>query len=128
MNGCLFCQLIKERTVDFVYESPNVVAFTDIDPKAAIHILVVPRQHIRSVLELSEADRTLIGDLYLAARQIIKDKQLAQSGFRCVINTGPAAGQTIHHLHMHILGGQPLGAMSRPLFQDFKRPKKSRAR
>lgn len=111
MVDCLFCQLINQKKVDLVYASPSVVAFADISPKAPVHLLIVPRKHISSVLDLSEVDKSLVGQLFLTAKELAEEKNLSHRGFRCVMNTGPEAGQTMHHLHLHLLGGQPLGEM-----------------
>ncbi|HRI44902.1 MAG TPA: histidine triad nucleotide-binding protein [Fimbriimonadaceae bacterium] len=103
----LFSRIIaREIPADIVYEDEHVVAFRDIDPKAPVHILIVPRQEIAGVAELPDS-----GDhqhLLNAARRIAEQEGLVD-GYRLVINQGPGAGQTVDHLHMHLLGGRPLG-------------------
>ena len=113
VNGCVFCKIsAKELPSKIVYEDKNVVAFWDIHPKAPVHILVVPKKHIPRHSEASEADTTLLGQMLLAAKTIAKEQNLSAKGYRLVINTGPDSGQIVDHLHLHILGGQPLGSMA----------------
>lgn len=114
MSDCLFCNLIDERKVNFIYEDEEVAAFPDIDPRALHHILIVPKQHIASVLEFEPEDENLAGHLLHVGKQIAQKLGVDQSGFRLVINTGPDAGQSVFHLHMHLLGGQPLGPSTQP--------------
>lgn len=102
---CLFCKISAgEIPGNFVYQDDTIVAFQDIYPKARIHILVVPRQHIKSLVELTEINQSLMGYLMLKLPEIAKMQGL-ENGFRTVINTGPGGGQEIEHLHVHLLGG-----------------------
>lgn len=102
---CLFCKISAgEIPGNFVYQDDTIVAFQDIYPKARIHILVVPRQHIKSLVELTEINQSLMGYLMLKLPEIAKMQGL-ENGFRTVINTGPGGGQEIEHLHIHLLGG-----------------------
>ena len=112
MNDCLFCKMISgEIPCDIVYENESVFAFRDIDPKAPTHILLIPRKHIRSINELGEPEQNLAGELLLTAKKIAKDEGIDESGFRTILNTNSDGGQTVFHIHMHILGGRK---MARP--------------
>lgn len=115
MSECLFCDLLAQGKLDLVYEDEQVVAFSDIAPKAKHHILVIPRKHIKSVNEATVEDEQLLGHLFTAAREITKQLGFAESGYRIRVNTGEHAGQTVHHVHMHLLGGEQL---SEPLKQS----------
>lgn len=107
MTDCLFCKIITgEIPSNKIYEDEKVYAFTDIDPKAPVHILVIPKKHIQSILQVKAEDMEYIGAMVCAAQQIAKDQNIAEEGFRTVFNTGENGGQTVPHLHMHILGGR----------------------
>jgi len=107
-TDCLFCKIVrKEIPAKLVDEGTDYVAFRDIDPKAPVHILVVPREHVSSLNELTDA--ALVGRLTLAAADIARREGIAESGYRTVINTNRGAGQTVFHLHLHLLGGRSLG-------------------
>ena len=109
MNDCLFCKMIAgEIPCNIVYENESVFAFRDIDPKAPTHILLIPRKHIRSINELGESDQTLAGELLLTAKKIAKDEGIDESGFRTIFNTNSDGGQTVFHMHMHILGDRKM--------------------
>ncbi|MBE2181134.1 MAG: histidine triad nucleotide-binding protein [Chthoniobacterales bacterium] len=97
-----------EIPADIVFKNDDVLAFRDIHPQAPVHILVVPRRVIPRLGEAGEADTTLLGKLLLAAKDIAKSEGLADSGYRLVINHGPHAGESVPHLHLHILGGRPM--------------------
>jgi histidine triad (HIT) family protein len=102
----LFCRIIRgEKEADFVYKDERVVAFNDIRPQAPVHILIVPRNHIRSINDLSEEDRLLISDLIFRAKDIAKSKAIDRSGYRLVFNVERGGGQYIFHLHLHLIGG-----------------------
>jgi histidine triad (HIT) family protein len=108
-NQCLFCRIAAEEIPSkCVYSDDHVYAFHDINPAAPTHILVIPRKHLSSVCDAETEDETLMGKLLLAGQQIAKDQGLAGDGFRLVINTGDKGGQTVHHIHLHILGGRQL--------------------
>jgi histidine triad (HIT) family protein len=109
---CIFCRIVSgDIPGDKVYENETVVAFRDIQPVAPTHILIVPREHITSVSDLGDGDGAIAGALLLAARDIATQQQLDENGYRVVTNTGPWAGQTVDHLHLHVLSGRQLGAM-----------------
>ena len=106
-DDCLFCKIArKEIPVPFVYESPHVVAFRDINPQAPTHILVVPREHIPSLNQATDA--ALVGQLSLVAAELAKQEGIADSGYRTVVNTNREAGQTVFHIHLHLLGGRSM--------------------
>jgi len=106
---CLFCKIIDGTIPSTaVYQDEECYAFADIHPQAPVHILIAPRQHIVSIAETDSDDRELLGHLIWAATEIAKSKGLSK-GYRVVINTGPDGGQTVDHLHVHLLGGRPRG-------------------
>ena len=106
-DDCLFCRIARgEIPATLVYETEDCLAFRDIDPKAPVHILVVPREHISSLNEA--ADASLVGRLMLAAARIARQEGIAESGYRTVFNTNRDAGQTVFHLHLHLLGGRSM--------------------
>lgn len=110
MGDCLFCKIIKgEIPSTKVYEDEFVYAFKDINPEAPVHILVVPKKHIESVNAIEEVDENLIGKIFLAIKKIAKEQGVAEQGYRVISNCGKDAGQTVMHLHFHILGGKKLG-------------------
>ena len=103
---CIFCKIAnKEVAGEIIYENDKVVAFKDIYPKAAFHILIVPKKHIESVDKLEENDKELVGEMALAAKNIAKDNNVI--GYKLVINVGRDGGQIVDHLHLHLLGGKP---------------------
>lgn len=109
MGPCLFCRIIKKEIPSrIVYEDKELVAIEDIHPQAPVHILVIPRKHIVSLLEITVEDKDLMSRLFWAANQMAKDRGIASSGYRTVINCGPAGGQTVCHLHLHLLGGRQM--------------------
>ncbi len=104
---CLFCRIAEKKTpARIIYEDEACVAFEDIAPQAPVHVLVVPRRHIATTLELKEEDGPLIGHLFRVANRIAGDKQVAGRGFRLVMNTNAEAGQSVYHIHLHLLGGR----------------------
>ena len=107
--SCLFCQIVEGKIpAKMVLEEDDVVAFHDIDPKAPTHILVVPRRHIASITDLAPGDDALIGRLVRKARDLARKHGLAQRGFRLVFNAGDDAGYSVHHIHLHLVGGRKL--------------------
>jgi histidine triad (HIT) family protein len=103
--NCLFCRIVrKEIPATIVHEDEDTVAFRDIDPKAPTHILVIPKTHVPSLNEATDA--TMLGRLALVAAQLAKGEGIDQSGYRTVFNTGADSGQTVHHVHLHLLGGR----------------------
>ncbi|MBX6423716.1 histidine triad nucleotide-binding protein [Thermosulfurimonas sp. F29] len=114
MSECIFCKILRgEIPSRKVYEDDLAYAFHDINPVAPIHILIIPRKHLSGVHEMSEEDRALVGHLFWVARRIAEDLELSPAkdptrGYRLVINSGPQAGQTVFHLHLHLLGGREM--------------------
>ncbi len=108
-DSCIFCKIVSgEIKGTIVYQDEQATAFRDINPAGPTHILIVPNKHIDSVNMLSEVDRQLVGQLFLVAGQLAKREGIDQSGYRLITNTGPDAGQTVFHLHVHLIGGQPM--------------------
>ena len=107
--NCIFCKIInKEIPADIVYQDDEIIAFKDIAPVAPVHLLIIPKKHILSVNNLELEDKELIGRLFLTARKIAKEQDVSETGYRLVINVGKDAGQTVEHLHLHLLGGEKL--------------------
>lgn len=107
-DACLFCRIVrKEIPAQVIAENGDAVAFRDINPQAPVHILIIPRTHVGSVAEVTDA--TTIGQLTSLAKELAEHEGIAGSGYRLVINTNADAGQTVFHLHMHLLGGRKLG-------------------
>jgi histidine triad (HIT) family protein len=110
MKDCLFCGIISGKIKgDIVYQDEAVVAFKDVNPKAPVHILIVPRKHISTLLRLEPDDESVIGNVFRAAVYLAEQEEIAKSGFRIVVNCGADAGQSVFHLHYHLLGGRRLG-------------------
>jgi histidine triad (HIT) family protein len=110
MSDCLFCGIVEGKVKgDIVYKDDAVVAFKDIGPKAPVHILIVPRKHIASVSNLEAGDSPVVGAIFIAAAKLAKEFAIAESGYRIVVNSGPDAGQSVFHLHYHLLGGRQMG-------------------
>lgn len=108
-NNCIFCKIInKELPSKTIFESENIIAFKDIYPKAPVHILIVPKVHIPSVNNLELKDGGLIGEMVLTAQKIAREQKLDEKGYRLILNVGKDAGQTVDHLHLHLLGGGKL--------------------
>jgi histidine triad (HIT) family protein len=109
MSDCIFCAIAAgDIAADRLYQDDDVVAFRDTNPQAPTHILVIPREHIGSAAELTAAQDPLWGRLLHVAQQLAEDEGVDQSGFRLVTNVGVNGGQTVHHLHLHLLGGRPM--------------------
>jgi len=109
VETCLFCKIAsRELPAKIVYEDDDSVAFEDINPKAPIHILIVPRRHLATLLEAGQGDDRLLGHLLLVANNVARQKGIAERGFRLVLNCNSEGGQVVFHLHLHLLGGQRL--------------------
>ncbi len=107
--GCLFCKIVaREIPAKIVLENDHVIAFEDVNPQAPKHILVIPKKHIVGIHEATPADEALLGQVMLAARNAAEAAGLGESGYRLVVNNGPHAGQSVLHLHMHVLGGRQM--------------------
>jgi histidine triad (HIT) family protein len=106
---CLFCRIIRgEIPTKKVYEDEHTFAFEDIDPKAPTHVLVIPKKHIRGLKEATLEDAEIIGRCHLTAAKIARDRGI-EDGYRTVLNVGPRSGQSVFHLHVHLVGGRDLG-------------------
>lgn len=106
MSDCIFCKIIRnEAKAAIVFRDEQVTAFRDLHPAAPIHILIVPNRHIESVNSLKSEDEALVGHLFTVAGQLAAQEGIAESGYRLIMNTGAHGGQTIFHLHLHLLGG-----------------------
>lgn len=109
MEDCIFCKIVKgEIPSTKVYEDENILAFKDLNPQMPVHILVIPKKHIESVIEIKNEDENLIGKIFTAINKIAQNMNIHKSGFRIISNCGEHAGQTVKHLHFHILGGKQM--------------------
>lgn len=109
LSDCIFCRIVNgEIPCSKVYEDDKVLAFRDINPEAPVHVLVVPKQHIQSVLELDSSNNSISIDIFNAINKIAKQLEIDKDGFRVVTNVGINGGQTVSHLHYHVLGGRNL--------------------
>ena len=107
---CLFCKFVTgEMQPEVVHQNEDVLAFRDINPQAPTHVLIVPKRHIPTINDLTDADGAVIGKLFTAARDIARDEGLAEDGYRVTMNCNEGAGQTVFHLHLHLLGGRVFG-------------------
>ncbi|MEK6580957.1 MAG: histidine triad nucleotide-binding protein [Nitrospirota bacterium] len=105
--GCIFCNIIEKKIpAKIIYEDGLVLAFEDVNPQAPVHTLVIPIKHISTNLDIKKEDDELIGHMFQTANKIAKDKGIAGRGFRLVMNCNPESGQTVFHIHLHILGGR----------------------
>ena len=112
MDNCLFCKIANGVIpTKLVYEDKEIAAFNDINPKAKVHILIVPKKHLESTAEMEESDIPLLGKMIYVAKKIAEEQGIAQSGYRLVFNTRKDSGQIVDHIHLHLIGGGPLGPM-----------------
>lgn len=108
-SRCIFCRIAnKEIAARIVYEDETVVAFRDVNPQAPVHILVIPRHHIPTLNDLDDQDKELIAHLILTASRIAKEEDISESGYRLILNCNRNAGQSVFHIHLHLLGGRSL--------------------
>ena len=109
---CIFCQIVAGKiTSEILYQDEEVIAFRDINPRAPIHLLIIPKKHIPSLTHLSEAELPLMGHMVNVANQLAKREGISDSGYRLVINCGKEGGQLVPHLHLHLLGGRKLSGV-----------------
>ena len=109
MKDCLFCNIInKSVPAKIVFENDSVLAFEDIEPQAPVHVLIITKKHILSITDIEFEDREVCGEMLLAAKKIAKDLKINDSGYRTIFNTNQDGGQTVFHIHMHLLGGRKL--------------------
>jgi histidine triad (HIT) family protein len=110
MIDCLFCGIIEGKVkADVVYRDENVIAFKDIMPRAPVHILIIPTAHIPMLSNLTSSDASVVGEIFRVAAKLAEQFGVANSGYRIVVNCGADAGQTVFHLHYHLLGGRQMG-------------------
>ncbi|HDZ61546.1 MAG TPA: histidine triad nucleotide-binding protein [Nitrospirae bacterium] len=106
---CLFCKIVaKKFPAKIIFEDEKMIAFEDVNPQAPVHVLVVPKKHISTVLEIDPADNDLVGHMFQVAGNISRKRNIADRGFRLVMNCNSEAGQTVFHIHLHMLGGRPM--------------------
>jgi histidine triad (HIT) family protein len=109
MSDCIFCKIIDKKIPSkVVHEDADTFAFEDLNPQAPVHVLVIPRRHVSTVSDLVAADDVVVGKLYRVAAKIAAERGISTSGFRIVANTNRDAGQTVFHIHLHLLGGRPM--------------------
>lgn len=109
MAECIFCKIVKkELPAEIIYEDKEILAFKDIKPVAPVHLLIIPKTHILSVDHLESKDKELIGKMFLVGQKLAREKGIAETGYRISCNVGKDAGQTIEHLHFHLIGGKKL--------------------
>lgn len=109
MSDCIFCKIAEKKIPSkIVYEDASILAFEDINPQAPAHVLVIPRKHIPTTLDIKEEDYVIIGQLFRVANKIAEERGVAKRGFRLVMNTNPEAGQSVYHIHLHLLGGRQM--------------------
>jgi len=110
VESCVFCRIAnQELPANIVYEDDESIAFADINPKAPVHILIVPRRHLSTLLDAGDGDDRLLGRLLLVANSVARQQGIADRGFRLVLNCNSEGGQVVFHLHLHLLGGRRLG-------------------
>jgi histidine triad (HIT) family protein len=106
-SGCVFCEIVAGRSpADVEYEDDEILAFRDLYPKAPVHLLIIPKRHVESVMALEEADALLVGRLFLVARRLGESKGVAERGYRLAVHCGPEGGQLVYHLHLHFTAGR----------------------
>lgn len=109
MTTCVFCRISKkEIPAKIIFEDDDCLAFEDIHPKAPVHLLVIPKRHIESLNDMGADDETLLGHLVFIAKELALERGIEKTGYRTVINTGPNAGQSVFHIHLHLLAGRPM--------------------
>jgi len=107
-ENCLFCKIVAgDIPAEIIYESDSAIGFRDVNPQAPTHVLIIPREHIATINDLDAGHEVTVGNLYMAAKAIAADEGLADEGYRVVMNCNEAAGQTVFHIHLHLLGGRP---------------------
>ena len=109
MNDCIFCKIANKEIGNLIYENDYVVAFDDLNPQAPIHTLVVPKKHIKNIEDLNDEDLVYITEIHKAIKEVAKIKGISETGYRVINNCGKDAGQSVMHIHYHVLGGRELG-------------------
>ncbi len=109
MTDCIFCKIVSgDIPAEVVFENDFVIAFKDLNPQAPLHVLVIPKKHISTINDLEQDDTGLVGEMFLAAKQIAADNGLSERGYRTVMNCNAEAGQTVFHIHLHVIGGRAM--------------------
>jgi len=109
-QDCLFCSIVAGNIpADVIYESDSAIAFRDINAQAPTHVLIIPRKHIATINDLEAGDKEIVGSMYMAAREIAQQEGIDEAGYRAVMNCNEGAGQTVFHIHLHLLGGRSFG-------------------
>lgn len=112
-ENCIFCKIIRGNLpAEIVYRDEQVTAFRDQHPAAPVHLLIVPNRHITSLNDASDGDEAVLGHIPVVARMLAAQENIHESGYRLILNTGPDAGQSVFHLHFHLMGGQRLGRLT----------------
>lgn len=107
MSDCLFCKIrAGDIPADIVFEDDDVLAFNDVNPQAPVHILIIPKRHISTVNDIEDADEAIMGKLFSVAKTLASQQGIADDGYRLVVNCNEKAGQTVFHIHMHLMGGR----------------------
>ena len=109
MEDCIFCKIVNKEIGHLIYENEYVVAFDDLNPVAPVHSLIVPKKHIKNIEDLNEADLQYISEIHKAIKEVAKIKGINDSGYRIINNCGKDSGQSVMHLHYHLIGGKELG-------------------
>lgn len=113
VEDCIFCEIgLDKSPAEIEYEDSEIIAFWDTNPQAPIHILISPKEHLRSIEDMDVAHADLLGKMIVVAKQLAEKKQIDENGYRIVINNGPHSGQIIEHFHIHLLGGKELGSLA----------------
>ena len=109
MSDCLFCKIVRsEIPASIVYQDDHLIAFDDINPQAPTHVLIVPKRHVSTLNDLNAADDQLVGEMVRRAAAIASERGISAGGYRTVFNTNREAGQTVFHIHLHLIGGRPM--------------------
>ncbi len=109
MSDCIFCRIAEKKIpAKIVYEDDRAIAFEDVAPQAPVHVLIISKKHVATVLDINSEDHGLAGHLFKVAATIAKEKGIAENGFRLVMNTNADGGQTVFHIHLHLLGGRAM--------------------
>lgn len=106
-HTCIFCRVVsRELPARIIYEDEKILAFEDINPQAPVHLLVIPKKHIPTLQDIADGDKDLMGMLFFITNRMAKEKGISEKGYRVVMNCGPAGGQSVYHLHLHLIGGR----------------------
>jgi len=109
VDDCIFCEIVKKQIpCEIIYEDDSVIGFKDISPQAPVHVIIIPKVHISNINDISEDESDVIGHIFIAAKKIAKDLGISETGYRIISNCGEDGGQTVQHIHFHLLGGRML--------------------